>query len=111
MSPGWTIERMSARKRILAVERARIAMAARTQPLDQGVAVGAFDRRFAGRIDIGDDHRVRLVEAGAELGEEILQPRIAVRLDDCDETALRHRARGLQHRSDLDRVMAVIVID
>ena len=56
--------------------------------LDQRVAVDALDRRFAGRIDRRDDHRVGVVEAGAELVEEIVQPRVAVRLDDGDDAAL-----------------------
>ena len=38
---------------------------ARTR-LDQHVAVDAFDRRLAGGIDIGDQHGVGIVEAGAE---------------------------------------------
>ena len=75
MSPGCAIEAISARQRLLALERARVAMPAGAQALDQRVAARALDRRFAGRIDVGDDDRVRLVEAGAELGEEILQPR------------------------------------
>ena len=36
----------------------------------QRVAVGAFDRRFAGRIDMRDDHGVGVAEAGAELVEQ-----------------------------------------
>ena len=53
-----------------AVERDHVAVAARAQRLHQIIAVGAFDRRFAGRIDIGDDHRVGVVEAGAERLEQ-----------------------------------------
>ena len=43
------------RQRLLALERARVAMAAGAQALDQRIAAGAFDRRLAGRIDVGDD--------------------------------------------------------
>ena len=32
---------------------------------DEAIAVGAFDRRFAGRIHIGDDHRIGVVERAA----------------------------------------------
>ena len=52
------------------VERDHVAVAARAQARDQHVAVDAFDRRLARRIDIGDDHRVGIVEAGAELLEQ-----------------------------------------
>ena len=48
-----------------------LAMAVRAQPSHQRVAVGAVDRRFAGRIDVRDDHRVGVVEAGAELLEQV----------------------------------------
>ena len=86
-------------------------MAARAQAGDQMIAVDALDRRFAGRIDIGDDHRVGIVEAGAELLEQRLQPRVAVRLHHGDDLALGRFARRLQHRRDLDRMMAVVVDD
>ena len=48
-----------------AVERNHVAVAARAQRLHQMIAVDAFDRRFAGRIDWRDDHGVGVVEAGA----------------------------------------------
>ena len=53
-----------------AVERDHLAMAARAQALHQRIAVGAGDRRLARRIDMRDDHRVGVVEAGAELLEQ-----------------------------------------
>ena len=62
-------------------------------------------------IDRRHDHGVGIVEAGAELVEQVAQARIAVRLDDGDDPALGDRARGLEHGGDLDRVVAVIVDD
>ena len=92
-----------------AVERNDVAMPMRAQALHQRVAVGAFDRRFAGRIDMRDDDRVGIVEAGAELLEQSRQPRVAMRLHDGDHLALGQFARRLQHRRDLDRMVAIIV--
>src|SRR5690606_21850470 len=65
--------------------------------------------RFAGRIDIGDGHDIGIVEAGGKVFEEIAQARVAVRLDDGENAACGHLARGGEHGGDFDRVMAVIV--
>ena len=62
-------------------------------------------------IDIGDDDRIGIVEAGREFVEQRLQARVAMRLHDGDDLRLGRGARGAQHRSDLDRMMAVIVED
>ena len=75
------------------------------------IAVDAFDRRLAGRIDFGHDHRIGIVEAGAELLEQRLQPREAMRLHHGDDLAIGRFARRPQHGRDLDRVMAVVVDD
>ena len=66
----------------------RLAMAARFQRGDETVAIGALDRRLAGRIDIGDDHRIGIVEAARKFVEERDEPRIAMRLHDSDDLAL-----------------------
>ena len=50
------------------------AMTAGTQAFDQSVARDARNRLFARRIDIGDDHRARVVHAGAEIVEQRVQP-------------------------------------
>ena len=64
-------------------------MAARLiSPSTSVVAVDALDRLLAGRIDRRDDHGVGIVEAGAELLEQIGQPRVAVRLHHGDDLAL-----------------------
>jgi hypothetical protein len=65
---------------------------------------------LAGRVDVGDDHGVGVVEARAELGHQVAQAGVAVRLDHGDDLAVRrHGAGGLQHGGDLDRVVAVVV--
>ena len=86
-------------------------MAVRGEAGDQRVAVDAVDRQLAGGVDIGYQHRVGVVEAGAEPVEQLGEPRVAVRLNDGDHLAFGDRPRRLQHRGDLDRVVAVIVDD
>src|SRR5215510_40368 len=99
----------AARELKRSVERDHLAVAARADRRHQRLAVGAGDRRLAGRIDVGDDHDVGVVEAGRELHEQVVQPRVAVRLHYGDHLAVRRLARGAQHRRNLDRVMAVVV--
>ena len=91
--------------------RARRAMAALLQPLDQGLGIDALDRRLAGGIDRRDEDDVGIVEGALELVHQIVQPGVAVRLDDRDHPPLRALARRRQHRLDLDRMVAVIVDD
>ena len=49
------------------------------------MVVDAVDRRLAGRIERRHDDAVGVAEAGAELAEEIVHARIAVRLEHSDE--------------------------
>ena len=65
-----------------ALERDHVAVAARLQALHEAIAVGAGDRLLARGVDRRDDHRVGVVEAGAELVEQRGQARVAVRLHD-----------------------------
>ena len=93
------------------LERHHVAVAARLEAGDEAVAVGARDRLLAGRVDRRDDDRVGIVEAGAELVEQGREARVAVRLHHGDDLPVRRGAGGLQHRGDLDRMVAVIVED
>ena len=68
-----------------AIERNDLPVPARAQAGDEGVAVDAGDRRFACGIDRRDHYRIRIVEAGAELLEQRLQARVAMRLHDGDD--------------------------
>jgi len=70
-------------------------MAMALQPGDKRVAVDARDRRLAGGIDVGDDHLVGVVEAGAEILEQAGEARIAVRLHHRDHLCPR-RPRDCQ---------------
>src|ERR1700733_15612514 len=45
------------------VERDHLTMAMRAQALHQSITIGAFDRSFAGRIDMSDDNDIGVVEA------------------------------------------------
>src|ERR1700682_1625971 len=69
-------------QRFGSVERDHIAMAARAQSLYQRVAVDTGNRRLAGGIDRRDDDVIGVVEAGAELLEQVAQACVAVRLHD-----------------------------
>ena len=91
------------------VQGEHAAVAVAPEALHQGVTVDPLKRRLARRIDIGHDHRVGVVETGTEVAEQIGQAGVAVRLDDRDHPTLGDRARRLQHRGDLDGVVAVVV--
>src|SRR5687767_4849185 len=52
---------------------------------------------------------MRVVEATAELVEEMGKPRIAMRLHDGDHPPLADLAGSLQHRGDLHRMVTVVV--
>ena len=84
-------------------------MAARLQPRDQSIPVDALDRVFTGGIDLGHDHRVGIVEAGAEFLEQIVQPRIAMGLDHGDDISFGAGTGSVEHGGNFHRVMAVIV--
>src|SRR3546814_16960202 len=71
--------------------------------------VCSSDLLLAGGIDVGDDHRVGLVEAGAELLEEVVQARVAMRLHHGDNAAAAGLACGGQHSGDFHRLVAVVV--
>ena len=86
-------------------------MAMRLHRRHEIVARGACDRLFAGRIDIGDDDDIGIVETGGEFVEERGEARIAMRLHDGDDLVFRRSARGAQHRGDLHRMVSVIVED
>ena len=49
--------------------------------VEQPEAVDAFDRRLAGRVDIGYHQMVGLMEAGLKFAEQALGPTVAVRLE------------------------------
>ncbi len=81
------------------------------QALDQGVAVDSRQRRFSGGINIGDDHRIGVVEAGAEAFEQVAQTAEAVGLHHRDHLTGRDAPGGAKHRGDFDRMMRIVVDD
>src|SRR5260370_28012708 len=93
------------------LEREHVVVAARAHALHQRVAIDPRNRRLAGRIDRRDDHRMGVVEAGAERLEQRCEPREAVRLHHGDDAAMSGFARGSQYGGDLDRMVRVIVDD
>src|SRR5438132_372478 len=73
----------------LAADRHHGGMARLTNRLGQGHVVHAIDRHLASRVERRDDDAVGVLEAGGELAEEIAHARVAVRLEDGDDTAAR----------------------
>ena len=63
----------------------------------QSLFVDAFNRGFACRIDIGDDHAIGIVETGRKLIEQGMKPRVAMRLDNGDDLRMCRRTRGFEH--------------
>src|SRR5699024_4915250 len=99
-------ERRQTRRR---AERMGRTVSVRAKAADQSIAADALDRALAGCIDIRDRNDIGIVETGAEILEQIMQAREAMRLMDGNDIALCRPARGFQYRRDLDRVMAVII--
>src|SRR6267142_4911803 len=91
------------------LQRDHLAMAMRAQAEREIVAVDARDRRLAGRINLGDNNRIGIVETGAEFLEQRLQPGEAMRLHHGNDLAVSGFTRRFKNGSYLDRVMAVIV--
>ncbi len=83
--PGQTSDKAGERKTVF--QRRDIAMAAGFQPCDQIIAAGPFDGLFACGIDGRDKDGIGVVEAGAEVVEQRMQPRVAMRLHDGDDLA------------------------
>ncbi len=68
------------------------------------------DRRFAGRIDVGQHERIDGREHLDEVLEQIARARVAMRLEREDEPPPgKASARGSDRRGHLDRVMTVVV--
>ena len=67
--------------------------------------------RLAGRIDLGQDEDVRLVEGRGELVHEMGEPRVAVGLEDGDQAPRPAALGGVERRLDLGRMMAVVLDD
>src|SRR6185312_11394395 len=90
-------------------QRDHLAMAMGAQPGDEMIAVNAFDRRLAGRIDLGDDNGIGIVETGTEFLEQRLQPCVAMRLHHGDDLAVGGFTCRFKDSGYLDRMVTVIV--
>ncbi len=111
MSPGSASSPTSRGEPRRIAQREHVPVAMSRESGNQRALIDAVDRRLARGVDIGDDHRVGIVEAGAEPIKQIGEPGVAVRLHDGDDLAGGDRPRRLQNRGDLDRVVAVFVDD
>ena len=73
-------------------------------------AVGVRDRLLARRVDLGHEQRVRSRERAAEVVDQVVRARVAVRLEGEHQPPARPGlARGLDRRLDLGRMVAVVV--
>ncbi len=86
-SPGRAICQIMPGRSPGPLERHDIAMAGALHQAHQHVAIDALDRRLARGIDLGDDHRVGIAEAGREFRLQRGKPAIAMRLHDRDHAA------------------------
>ena len=80
--------------------------------LHQPLGAGAGDGRLTGRVDVGDEQHVGLVEGAGEVVEQVARPAVTVRLEGHDDPVPFARVRplgGLERGADLRRVVAVVV--
>ncbi len=87
------------------------AMTVGAKALCQGVGIDALDRLLASGINRHDKDHVGVIEGALEVIHQRLKPGVAVRLNDGDHSAFGTLPRGGEHRSDLGRMVCVIVDD
>ena len=109
-SPSRACSTIACRHRADVVDEHRVDLAGDAQRARQRAAVGGDDRRLAGGIDLGQQHRVGAADHLDEVLEAVARARVAVRLEREHEAPAREgAARGRERRRHLDRVMAVVV--
>ncbi len=59
-----------------------------TQARNKRIAIRAFDRLLTRCVDIGNNNRVGIIEAGRKLIEQIMQTRITMGLHHRDDTTV-----------------------
>ncbi len=88
----------------------RLHLAGDTNRSGKRAAVRRHDRRFAGRVDVGEHQRVGRRQHFHEILEQVARARVAMRLKHKHEAAPgKAAARGVDRRRHLGRVMAVVV--
>jgi len=68
-------------------------------------AADALDRRLAGRVDLGHEHPICLVEGRGELREQGARPRVPVRLEDGNHLPPEAVLGRVERRLDLGRMV------
>src|ERR1700704_455172 len=61
-------------------------------------------------VDVDHQHPIRIPEGAREVLDQRGKPRVAVRLEDNDQPAVTHLARGLQRGAHLRGMVSVIVV-
>ena len=109
-SPSRAMSRMACGIGGDVVDEHRFDLAGHAQRARQRAAVGRDDRRLAGGVDLGQQHRVGLAEHLDEILEAVARARVAVRLEGQHQAPAREgAARRRQRGGHLDRVVAVVV--
>ena len=109
-SPSRTCSTMRGAELVDALGEDRIDLAGHAQRTRQRAAVGGDDRRLAGRVDLGQQHRVGRAHDLDEVLEAVARARVAVRLEGQHQAAPREgAARRGEHGRHLHRVVAVVV--
>src|SRR5229473_7022443 len=86
-----------------------ILMAGFANGIGQGFASYAGDGWLAGGVNVSNNQNVGLVERAREFVPQMLRARVAMRLEKHQQSIELANARGFQRRTDLSRVMAIVV--
>ena len=77
----------------------------------EGFAVDAVDGGFTRRVDLRDDHSVRVAEGFEELVPAISRAAVAVGLEEGGDRAFVHASRARKRGAKLGGMMRVVVDD
>ena len=84
----------------------------RHQPRYKAVTIRACNRVLTRCVNIGNQHRVGIVETAAEITEQVFQPGVAMRLHNGDDAVFRFQHPGCAEGGpNFNRVMTVIIND
>ncbi len=84
-------------------------MSVLTDRLGQAGSRNTGQGRFAGRVDVGDDQDVGLVERAGEPVEQIAGSRVAMGLEGHHDAAPKGALRGIEGCLDLGGMMTIVV--
>src|SRR5215472_3732240 len=86
-----------------------VQVPAALESLVERIAAHARDRSLAGRVDLGEEQQVGVVEGAEEVVEEVARAGEPVRLERHQQPAREPLAGGAQRGADLLRMVTVVV--